>query len=365
MIRKRLWTLLLASSVAASLFFTGCGAGSTEESGSAQEQSTELSAEEAAEENTTTANAADTEDAEDAEGAEASAGDSADSSFDSSISYSADVSLVSTPEYTGDPYVEIHANIPYFSDDEKTTEVFEDYSDLDSLGRCGTAYANICPELMPTEERGDISSIYPSGWDNNPYDFVDGQYVYNRCHLIGYQLAGENANEKNLITGTRYMNVEGMLPFENMVADYVKETDNHVLYRVTPLFDGDNLVASGVLMEAWSVEDDGDGICFCVYCFNVQPGVEIDYATGENWADGTYETSGDSASSASSETEEGTKNSENSESGTYILNTNTKKFHRPTCSSVDEMSDKNKEEYTGSRAELIEEGYSPCQRCNP
>ncbi|MCD7950261.1 MAG: DNA/RNA non-specific endonuclease [Erysipelotrichaceae bacterium] len=192
------------------------------------------------------------------------------------------IDLDSIPDYDEDPYVEINDNIPYFTDDEITTEVFEEYSELDSLGRCGVAYANICQELMPTEKRQSIGMIKPTGWQIAKYDFIDGKYLYNRCHLIGFQLAGENANEKNLITGTRYMNVDGMLPFENMVADYVKETDNHVLYRVTPLFEGDNLVASGVEMEAYSVEDDGEGICFNVYVYNVQPGVIIDYATGDN-----------------------------------------------------------------------------------
>lgn len=191
--------------------------------------------------------------------------------------------LATIPAYDGSPYIEIHNNVPDFSDDEITTDVFETYSDLDSLGRCGVAYANICPELMPTEERGEIGQVKPSGWHTIKYDCVDGKYLYNRCHLIGYQLAGENANEKNLITGTRYMNVDGMLPFEDMIADYVHETGNHVLYRVTPVFEGSNLVASGVQMEAYSVEDNGEGVCFNVYCYNAQPGVEIDYATGDSW----------------------------------------------------------------------------------
>ena len=160
---------------------------------------------------------------------------------------------------------------------------FEEYSDLDELGRCGAAYANIGQDLMPTQKRGDISRVKPTGWRSVKYDIVDGKHLYNRCHLIGYQLTAENANEKNLITGTRYMNVDGMLPFENMVADYIKETDNHVLYRVTPIFDGNDLVAQGVQMEACSVEDDGEGICFNVFVYNVQPGIEIDYATGESW----------------------------------------------------------------------------------
>lgn len=191
-------------------------------------------------------------------------------------------SLPDIPEYTNSPYVAVNNNNPFFEDSDLTTEAFETYSDLDELGRCGTAYANICQEIMPTEDRGDIGSVRPSGWQSVKYDNVDGKYLYNRCHLIGFQLSGENANEKNLITGTRYLNVDGMLPFENLVADYVHETNNHVLYRVTPVYTGDNLVADGVLMEAKSVEDDS--VCFCVYCYNVQPGIEIDYATGNSSA---------------------------------------------------------------------------------
>ncbi len=193
------------------------------------------------------------------------------------------VTLDTIPAYSGDPYVEINNNTPFFTSDEITTEAFENYSNLDSLGRCGVAFANICQEIMPTESRGSIGSVKPTGWHTIKYDIVSGNYLYNRCHLIAYELAGENANEKNLITGTRYFNVTGMLPFENEVADYVKDTGNHVLYRVTPIFDGNNLVASGVLMEAYSVEDSGAGISFCVYCYNVQPGIGIDYATGDSW----------------------------------------------------------------------------------
>lgn len=192
------------------------------------------------------------------------------------------VSLEEIPEYDGEPYVVVEDNVPEFDEEDMTTRSFEEYSKLDSLGRCHEAYANVSLDTMPVEERGNISSVIPSGWENNEYDFVDGGYVYNRCHLIGYQLTGENANEKNLITGTRYMNVEGMLPFENEVADYIWETDNHVLLRVTPIYDGKSLVASGVQMEAKSVEDDGAGVEFNVFCYNVQPGVEIDYKTGEN-----------------------------------------------------------------------------------
>ena len=200
-----------------------------------------------------------------------------------SSSYSTDISDL--PVYSGEPYVPINDNIPAFSDSDFTTTSFEHYSELDSLGRCGVAFANVGQDLMPTEERGSIGQVKPTGWHTVKYSHVDGQYLFNRCHLIGWQLTAENANKQNLITGTRYLNIEGMLPFENMVADYVKETGNHVLYRVTPVFEGSNLVASGVQMEAWSVEDDGEGICFNVYCYNVQPGVEFDYASGESQAE--------------------------------------------------------------------------------
>ena len=184
------------------------------------------------------------------------------------------------PSYTDKIYIEINNNIPYFKEKEYTTEPFEKYSELDNLGRCGVAYANICKEIMPTKEREDISNIKPTGWIQEKYD---GEYLYNRCHLIGHQLAGEDDNKLNLITGTRYFNVNGMLPFENKVAEYMdKNTNNHVLYRVTPIFEGNNLVANGVEIEAYSVEDNGKGICFNVYIYNVQPGINIDYQTGES-----------------------------------------------------------------------------------
>lgn len=262
------------------------------------------------------------------------------------------VSLEEVPAYSGSPYVELDGNQPGFSLEERTTDSFETYSTLDALGRCGPAYACIGQDLMPTEDRESISSVLPTGWVQAEYSFVDGGSLYNRCHLIGFQLTGENANEENLITGTRYMNVEGMLPFENMVADYIKETGNHVLYRATPVFEGENLVASGVVMEAFSVEDEGEGVCFHVYVYNVQPGVEIDYATGESWE------TGDSAFSAlESQAEE--------QEADYVLNTSSKKFHRPDCSSVDSMSEKNRQEYHGTREELIAQGYEPCGSCNP
>lgn len=195
--------------------------------------------------------------------------------------------VLEIPEYSGNPYVEINGNIPFFIKEDYGTNPFEDYSELDYLGRCGVAYANVCKELMPTEERGSIGVIKPSGWHTIKYpEVIEDLYLYNRCHLIGYQLTGENANNKNLITGTRYMNINGMLPFENKVAEYVQKTSNHVLYRVTPMFTNENLVADGVLIEASSVEDWGTGICFCVYVYNVQPGIEIDYLTGESRVSG-------------------------------------------------------------------------------
>ena len=191
----------------------------------------------------------------------------------------------SSPDYEGTAYTVVDDNQPGFTQEYLTTDSYETYGSLDALGRCTAAVACIGPDLMPTGDRESIQDVTPTGWEQNAYDFVDGGYLYNRCHLIGYQLTGENDNEQNLITGTRYLNVEGMLPFENMVADYIQETGNHVLYRVTPVFEGTDLLAQGVQMEAYSVEDDGDGICFNVFCYNVQPGVEIDYATGENWAE--------------------------------------------------------------------------------
>ncbi|MBD5169863.1 MAG: DNA/RNA non-specific endonuclease [Oscillibacter sp.] len=256
--------------------------------------------------------------------------------------------LDSIPAYSGEPYVALNNNEPTFLEGELTTESYEFYSDLDSLGRCGTALACVGVDLMPTEERGSIGQVKPTGWQTVKYDCVDGKYLYNRCHLIGYQLSGENANKQNLITGTRYLNVDGMLPFENMVADYVKETENHVLYRVMPVFEGDNLVASGVVMEAKSVEDNGEGVSYNVYVYNVQPGVEIDYATGLSWLEGT------SPDTSSGEQEI-----------TYILNVNSKKFHLPTCSGANNMKAENREESTLSREELVSQGYEPCGTCKP
>lgn len=285
--------------------------------------------------------------------------------------------LSNIPEFSGEPYVVLNRNIPDFQNEEVTTESFEIYSELDALGRCGTAFANISPELMPTEERGAIGQVKPTGWQLTKYDFVDGKYLYNRCHLIGYQLAGENANKQNLITGTRYLNIEGMLPFENEVADYARETRNHVLYRVTPVFEGDNLLASGVVMEGQSVENDD--ILFHVYCYNAQPGVQIDYATGESRALENAETTvpqtestGQTTTTAPQSTERTTTTSAitespgtQSEEATYIINHNSGIFHRPDCSSVEKIKPKYREEVTCPREELIEQGYAACKLCKP
>lgn len=275
---------------------------------------------------------------------------------------SADVaaSITSVPEYSGKPFVAINGNKPDFTEADLSTKSFEKYSPLDNLNRCGTAYANISRDTMPTEKRGSIGQVKPSGWQVAKYDFVDGKYLYNRCHLIGYQLTAENANERNLITGTRYMNVDGMLPFENMVADYVKETGNHVLYRVTPVFKGSNLVASGVQMEAMSVEDKGDGISFNVYCYNVQPGVTIDYATGKSKLAENSKAAGQAESKPKV-----CPVADDYAVQSYVLNNGSKKFHKPDCSGAEKISAKNKENFKGRRAELVSKGYSPCGICKP
>ena len=268
------------------------------------------------------------------------------------------------PSYEPTPlaaYEVRNGNVPYFTDEELTNVSFESYSPLDSYGRCGTATACIGIDIMPKEDekRGSISSVTPSGWVQASYDtsIVENGYLYNRAHLIGWQLTAENANERNLITGTRYMNTEGMLPFENMVASYIKETENHVMYRVTPEYKGKNPVASGVLMEAISVEDGGEGICFCVYVFNYQPGIIIDYATGKSTLGETTE-----PPEATPDTDDG---GTTPETMTYILNTSSKRFHKQTCSGVTDMKEENKQVYTGTRDDLIDEGYTPCGICKP
>lgn len=261
-------------------------------------------------------------------------------------------SVQNVPAFSGDAFVVINDNIPEFTESDLTTDSYEYYSPLDALGRCGYAMACVGYDLMPTEDRESISKVKPSGWVQGQYDCVDGKSLYNRCHLIGFQLTGENANERNLITGTRYCNVEGMLPFENMIADYIKETKNHVLYRVTPIFDGQNLVARGVQMEALSIEDNGDGVCFNVYAYNSQPGIFIDYATGNNWEDGKQYTANIDGGEVSEEV-------------TYILNTSSMKFHTEDCSQGNGIKESNKEIFTGDKADLIQRGYASSGCCNP
>lgn len=301
----------------------------------------------------------------------ASQGQQTESSAPTEITTASSFSLSDVPAYSGKAYISVNGNVPYFTAAELTTTSFETYSDLDTLGRCGVTYACIGQDLMPTNERGSIGMVKPTGWHTVRYDdLVDGKYLYNRCHLIGYQLTGENANTQNLITGTRYLNIEGMLPFENMVADYIQETNNHVLYRVTPIFEGNNLLANGVLMEGYSVEDKGAGVSYCVFAYNVQPDIEIDYATGESkLADSAQQDEQKTATvtptpSTEPEKQEPATGSEASQAD-YILNTNTKKFHYPTCSSVNDMKEKNKQEFFGTRDEAISNGYSPCGRCKP
>ncbi len=320
--------------------------------------------------------------------------DNADGPQEDLVNNNSYVSLDAIPAYDGKAYVAVNNNEPFFTDSDMTTTAFENYSDLDSLGRCGVAYANICKDIMPTEERGKIGMIKPSGWHTVKYDVIKDRYLYNRCHLIGYQLAGENANPKNLITGTRYLNVEGMLPFENLVADYVNNTGNHVLYRVTPMFSGSNLVANGVLIEAKSVEDNGGGILFNVYCYNVQPGVGINYENGDSWLDGTAPqeqsaqtgaaqnggsqssdgssagaSAGDTGSSGgttgsassgsdSSVAENSAADSSNSKTMVHITATG-KKYHRAGCRTLK----KSDTEVTLDEAKSM--GLSPCGICNP
>lgn len=256
------------------------------------------------------------------------------------------ISLTDVPAYSGEPFVVLGGNIPQFTEQEKTAQSYEEYGELDALNRCTYTVACIGPELMPTEDRGSIGQVKPTGWVTAKYDFVDGKYLYNRCHLIGFQLTGENANERNLITGTRYMNVDGMLPFENMAADYIKETGNHVLYRVIPVFDGDDLVASGVTMEAWSVEDNGEGICFYVYVYNVQPGVEIDYATGESWLAEAVSADGEEAE-------------------TFVVNTSSGKFHKESCGQWESIKSENRERFETTRSQMIAWNFAPAGCCNP
>ena len=256
----------------------------------------------------------------------------------------AEFDLSTVPDYSGDPYVSVNGNLPFFTEEDMTDNSYEYYSPLDDLGRCGVCSASIGQDLMPTGQREDIYMIHPSGWHSVRYDFVDGESLYNRSHLIGFLLTGESANEQNLITGTRYMNSVGMLPFEEEVAEYVEETGNHVLYRITPVFVDDELLARGVLMEAESVEDRGQEICFCVYCYNVQPGVVINYENGDS---------------------ELAPSDPNAKTGDYVLNTGSKKIHLPSCDGATQMKAGNRQEYSGSYDLLIAQGYLPCSSCHP
>ena len=262
--------------------------------------------------------------------------------------------LSDIPSYSGSPYCEVQNNQPFFQADELTTESFKRFSELDSLGRCGVAYACIGTDSLPTEKRGAIGTIKPSGWHTVRYDdIIEDKYLYNRCHLIAFELSGENANPQNLITGTQYMNIKGMLPFENRVRSYIENTNQHVMYRVTPFFEGDNLVATGILMEGYSVEDNGKGICFNVFCYNVQPGIKI------NYLDGTSEIA------SVPEPDENPDKDKDDSTTTYVLNTNTNKFHYPYCDSVNKIKEKNKQITTEDREIIIERGYSPCGKCKP
>ncbi len=257
------------------------------------------------------------------------------------------------PAFSGNPFVTINGNEPTFTAAELVTKGYETYAPLDILGRCGTAVACVGPEMMPTEERGSIGSVKPSGWQTAKYDIVDGKYLYNRCHLIGYQLTGENANEKNLITGTRYLNVDGMLPFENLIADYVKETGNHVVYRVTPIYDGANLVARGVHMQARSVEDDGEGVSFNIYAYNCQPGIVINYMNGESMLDTGRQTTVAATQKTTVLQQQ------------YVLNVSSKKIHLPSCSSATSMKEENKRVTDESKEALLLQGYTLCKSCHP
>ena len=273
------------------------------------------------------------------------------------------ISLDEIPEFSYEAYVEINGNVPDFDENELKAKSYETYGRLDALGRCSKCKACIGIDLMPTEKRGAIGMVKPTGWHSDKYNNVDGKYLYNRCHLIGYQLTAENANERNLITGTRYMNVEGMLPFENRVAGYIRKTGDHVLYRVTPVFIEDELVCRGVLMEARSVGDNGAGVCFNVFCYNVQPKISIDYSDGESHRLDEAETS--TASVTEIQTEAVTASIASSAPDTYILNTNTHRFHFPSCQSAKSIKEKNRLEYSGTREEIIAQGYAPCSQCKP
>ncbi len=285
---------------------------------------------------------------------------------------SADFDYSQIPAFSGDASVQVNGNVPYFSAGDiqyaKENPGYENYGKLDDLGRCTAASASVGKETMPAEgeKRGSIGQIKPTGWYLVTYDSIADRYLYNRCHLIGWQLTNENANFDNLITGTRFLNVEGMLKYEDIVAAYVKSSGNHVLYRVTPVFVGDELVARGVLMEAHSVEDDGAGLQFCVWAYNVQPGISINYADGSSQevSQSSVE-SGTESSSGANLTSESSVSAASEQVRAYILNTNTRKFHLPSCKSVAQISAANCQEVESTRSDVVAQGYVPCKRCNP
>ena len=289
------------------------------------------------------------------------------SSTQNTTADSSNITIDNIPAYSGDDYIILNNNIPNFSESDLTTTSFEEYAPLDDLGRCGVAYSNIGTDIMPTEKRESISSVKPSGWHSVKYDIVEGKYLYNRSHLIGYQLTAENANDRNLITGTRYFNATLMLPYENMVADYIKETNNHVLYRVTPVFEGNNLVATGVQMEAKSVEDNGEGIEFNVFVYNVQPGITIDYATGDSALSGEEitNTSSSSNSNNTSNNSSNTTSSNNTTSTEEIIirgNSKSKIYHCPGQRDYENMADSDYLVNFNSEEEAISAGYRKASR---
>ena len=289
------------------------------------------------------------------------------SSTQNTTADSSNITIDNIPAYSGDDYIILNNNIPNFSESDLTTTSFEEYAPLDDLGRCGVAYSNIGTDIMPTEKRESISSVKPSGWQSVKYDIVEGKYLYNRSHLIGYQLTAENANDRNLITGTRYFNATLMLPYENMVADYIKETNNHVLYRVTPVFEGNNLVATGVQMEAKSVEDNGEGIEFNVFVYNVQPGITIDYATGDSALSGEEitNTSSSSNSNNTSNNSSNTTSSNNTTSTEEIIirgNSKSKIYHCPGQRDYENMADSDYLVNFNSEEEAISAGYRKASR---
>ncbi len=353
--RKRARKVLLTLLLAAAMTFTlaGCG-GSSSGSGSSSSNSTQ--SESQSKSNSQSSAAEKAEDAVSAIAASAS-GSSAGKS-------SGAVVLSKIPKYSGSPYVKLNHNKPAFKTSQLIKRSYEKYGSLDSLGRCTTCIANVSRSTMPTAPRGSIGMIKPTGWHTIRYSFVDGKYLYNRCHLIGYQLTGENANSRNLITGTRYMNVDGMEPFESEIAQYVKSTGNHVLYRVTPVFKGSDLLAHGVHMESESVEDHGSGIKFNIYCYNVEPGTKLNYTNGNSRA--TNGESGTSGGSTATNTESSTSGSTNDNARHYyVVNVNTGVFHLPSCSSAARTLPKNKRTMRVKRSLLISQGYRPCKICNP